>query len=68
MMSWLLETGKGEAVTSAFGTEIDAHPRSRYVASEEGLLDWEFIWVHTNILSIFKTKRNWNKTVLDYEL
>ena len=38
MMSWLLETGKGEAVTSAFGTEIDAHPRSCYVASEVGLL------------------------------
>ena len=38
MMSWLLETGKGEAVTSAFGTEIDAHPRSCYVAFEEGLL------------------------------
>ena len=32
------QTGKGEAVTSAFGTEIDAHPRSCYVASEEGLL------------------------------
>ena len=40
-MSLLLETGKGEAATSAFNTEIDAYPRSCYVASEEGpLTEW----------------------------
>ena len=37
-MSWLQETGKGEAATSAFGTKIDAYPRSCYITSEEGLL------------------------------
>ena len=37
-MIWLLETGKGEAATSAFGTKIDAYPRSCYITSEEGLL------------------------------
>ena len=38
MMSWLLETGKGEAPISAFETEIEAYPRSCYVTSEEELL------------------------------
>ena len=55
MMSWLLEIGKGEAATSAFGTKIDAYPRLD--------LDWEFTWVPTNI-----QKRNLNETVLDSEL
>ena len=78
MMSWLLETGKGEAATSAFGTKIDPYPRSCYITSEEGLCGVRqtgvFIAFGMRVhLSSHKypfniQKRNLNETVLDSEL
>ena len=80
MMSWLLETGKGEAATSAFGTKIDPYSRSCYITSEEGL---STVWCRqTGVFIAFGMrvhlsshkypfniqKRNSNETVLDFEL
>ena len=79
MMSWLLETGKGEAATSAFETAIEAYSRSSYVVSEEGLLTvWcqegrglFWIWIGSSPeftqVSFKYSKNNLNETVLDSE-
>ena len=79
-MNLLLETGKGEAATSAFGTKIDAYPRSCYITSEEGLLTvwcqasrglywiWIGVYLSSHIYPFNIQKINSNETVLDFEL